>query len=49
MLVIMTVSRLNNDRVAIRVARPQHDSNAVQEYPSVAEARWIKPVDVEVP
>ena len=26
MLVIVSVSRLDNDRIEIRVARPQHDS-----------------------
>ncbi len=32
MLVIISVSRLANSRLEIRVARPQHDSNAAQEY-----------------
>jgi hypothetical protein len=41
MLVIITVSRLDNDRIAIRVARPQHDSNPMHEYSSEKEARTI--------
>jgi len=39
MPMIVSVSRLANDKVEIRVARPQHDSNPVQEYPSEKEAR----------
>ncbi len=41
MLVIVSVSRLDNDRVEIRVARPQHDSNPAQEYPSETKARAV--------
>jgi len=41
MLVIVSVSRLDNDRVEIRVGRPQHDLNPVHEYPSKKEARTV--------
>jgi hypothetical protein len=41
MLVIITVSRLDNDRVTIRVARPQHDSNPMREYSSEKEVRDV--------
>jgi hypothetical protein len=41
MLVIIGVSRLANSRVEIRVARPQHDSNPAQEYPTETETRAV--------
>ena len=41
MLVIVSVSRLDNDRIEIRVARPQHDSNPTHEYSSEKEARAV--------
>jgi hypothetical protein len=41
MLVTVSVSRLANDKVEIRVARPQHDSNPAQEYPSEPEVRAV--------
>jgi len=41
MLVIISVSRLANSRVEIRVARPQHDSNAAQEYLTETETRAV--------
>jgi hypothetical protein len=34
MLVIISVRRLDNYRIEIGVARPQHDANATQNYPS---------------
>jgi len=41
MLVIVGISRLDNARIQIPVAKPQHRSNPVQEYPSEAEARAV--------
>lgn len=41
MLVIISVSRLHNDGIAIRVARPQHDSNPAQAYPSDSQVRAV--------
>ena len=41
MLIIVSVSRLVDHRIEIRVARPQHNSNAGQKYPSEAEARAV--------
>jgi hypothetical protein len=39
MLVIISVRRLDNDRIEIGVARPQHDSNPSHNYPSEKEVR----------
>ncbi len=41
MLVIVSVRRLDNDRIAIEVARPQHDSRPAHNYPSDKEARAV--------
>src|SRR5438552_15051170 len=41
MLVIVGIRRLDNDRIEIGVARPQHDSNAIQNYPSEKEIRAV--------
>ena len=37
MLVIVSLSRLDNDRIEIGIARPQHDSNRRLEYNSEKE------------
>jgi hypothetical protein len=41
MLVIVSVRRLDNDRIEIAVARPQHDSSRSHNYPSEKEARAV--------
>jgi hypothetical protein len=41
MLVIVSVRRLDNDRIEIGVERPQHDSNPTHNYPSEKEVRAI--------
>ena len=41
MLVTVSLSRLENDRIEIGVARPQHDANPTQNYPSEEEVRAI--------
>ena len=41
MLVIVSVSRLENDRIEIGVARPQHDSNPTHNYASEKEVRAV--------
>ena len=41
MLVIVSVSRLDNHRIEVGVARPQHDSNPTHNYPSEKEARAV--------
>jgi hypothetical protein len=41
MLVIVSVSRLDNDWIAVGVGRPQHDSNPTYAYPSEKEARAV--------
>ena len=41
MLVIVSVRRLDNDRIEIGVGRPQHDSNPTQNYASEKELRAV--------
>ena len=41
LLVIVSVSRLDNDRIEIRVSRPQHDSNLTHNYRSEREVRAV--------
>ena len=41
MLVIVSVRRLDNNRIEIGVARPQHDSNPTQNYASEKEVRAV--------
>jgi len=41
MLVIVSVSRLDNDGIEIEVARPQHDSNPRQNYSFETEVRAV--------
>ena len=41
MLVIISIRRLDNDRIEIGVARPQHDSNPTHNYPSEKEVRAV--------
>jgi hypothetical protein len=41
MLVIVSLSRLDDDQIEIGVARPQHDSNHSQNYPSEKEVRAV--------
>ena len=41
MLVIVSVRHLDNERIDIGVARPQHDSNPTQNYPSERDVRAV--------
>jgi hypothetical protein len=41
MLIIVSVRRLDNDRIEIEVARPQHDSNPTHNYASEKEVRAV--------
>lgn len=41
MLVIISLRRLDNDRIEIGAARPQHDSNPTQNYPSEKVVREV--------
>jgi hypothetical protein len=44
MLVIVSVRRLDNDRMQIAVARPQHDLNRSLEYDSEQQIREVLPI-----
>ena len=41
MLIIVSVRRLDNDRIEIGVAKPQHDLNPTRDYNSEKEVRAI--------
>jgi hypothetical protein len=41
MLVIVSLRRLENDRIEIGVARPQHHKNHTHNYPSEKEVRTV--------
>ena len=41
MVVIVSVSRLDNDRIEIGVERPQHDSNLTQSFPSQKDTHAV--------
>jgi len=41
MLVIVSLRRLENDRIEIGVAKPQHDKNHTHNYPSEKEDRTV--------
>jgi hypothetical protein len=41
MLVTISVRRLDNDRIEVGVARPQHDLNPTHSYSSEKEARAV--------
>ena len=41
MLVIISIRRLDNDRIEIEAARPQHDSNPSQNYAFEKELRAV--------
>jgi len=41
MIVIVSVSRLDNDQIEIGVARPQHDSNYAHNYSSEKQVRTV--------
>ena len=41
MLVIVSLRRLDNDRIEIGVARPQHDSNPTHNYASEKEVQAV--------